>query len=111
MDDAAIKARKEVFVSRFQALMGREGIGTYAPPPSKLYHYTTAEGLKGIIESDKIWATNYRYVNDLTEIFYSDEILREEILRKLPSATPLVHAVLDATLNTPDILIGAMGSD
>jgi len=32
-----------------------------------IYHYTTAEGFKGIIESSEIWLTNTEFVNDLTE--------------------------------------------
>jgi hypothetical protein len=32
-----------------------------------LYHYTSAEGLKGIIASSEIWLTNTAFVNDTTE--------------------------------------------
>ncbi|MFO1205708.1 MAG: hypothetical protein U1E63_08295 [Burkholderiales bacterium] len=32
-----------------------------------LYHYTTAEGLKGIVESQQLWATNIAYLNDAEE--------------------------------------------
>jgi hypothetical protein len=35
--------------------------------PSELFHYTTAVGLSGIIESGCIWATHYGYVNDYAE--------------------------------------------
>jgi len=33
-----------------------------------LYHYTDANGLKGIIENDEIWFTDYRYLNDPSEL-------------------------------------------
>lgn len=42
--------------------------------PASLYHYTSVEGLKGIIDNRSLWATNYRYLNDSAEIkdmFYS----------------------------------------
>lgn len=32
-----------------------------------LYHYTTAEGLIGIIENNEFWATERRYMNDMNE--------------------------------------------
>ena len=35
-----------------------------------LYHYTTAEGLRGIIEDKAIWASDYRFLNDATEFEY-----------------------------------------
>jgi hypothetical protein len=33
-----------------------------------LYHYTDARGLKGIIESETIWFTDYRHLNDPSEL-------------------------------------------
>ena len=32
-----------------------------------LYHYTSEAGLRGILESDRIWATDVRFLNDDTE--------------------------------------------
>ena len=34
----------------------------------KLYHYTTWEGLQGILETQTLWATNYKFLNDHSEI-------------------------------------------
>lgn len=36
-------------------------------PQGLLYHYTTQEGLQGILTCKKIWATHIRYLNDLQE--------------------------------------------
>jgi len=33
-----------------------------------LYHYTDATGLKGVIENDEIWFTDFRYLNDPSEL-------------------------------------------
>lgn len=33
-----------------------------------LYHYTTWEGLQGILKSRTLWATNFRFLNDESEI-------------------------------------------
>lgn len=36
--------------------------------PDELYHYTGIHGLKGIVESQTLWATHYKYLNDAEEI-------------------------------------------
>jgi len=42
--------------------------------PTDLFHYTTGLGLMGILDTKKIWATHYRYVNDFAEFDYGREI-------------------------------------
>lgn len=42
-----------------------------------LWHYTSAEGLVGIIESGQIWASSPRVMNDITEIEFGVDRLRE----------------------------------
>jgi len=34
----------------------------------KLYHYTTWEGLLGILQTQTLWATHYRFLNDSSEL-------------------------------------------
>ena len=48
-----------------------------------LWHYTTAEGLKGILSDQTLWATDYRYLNDESEITYSKTIIHQAILPKV----------------------------
>lgn len=36
--------------------------------PKTLYHYTTMDGLKGILESKSLWATKIHYLNDASEL-------------------------------------------
>jgi hypothetical protein len=47
------------------------------PPKGMLFHYTSAEGLKGIIEKNELWATSAYYLNDSTEITYGYALLKE----------------------------------
>jgi len=42
----------------------------------KLYHYTTWEGLQGILQTQTLWATNYRFLNDYSEIF----LIRDKLI-------------------------------
>jgi|WetSurMetagenome_2_1015567.scaffolds.fasta_scaffold00408_21 hypothetical protein len=40
-----------------------------------LWHYTTQEGLIGIVNSGKFWATNIFYLNDSTEYIYAVKLI------------------------------------
>lgn len=42
----------------------------------KLYHYTTWVGLKGILQTQSLWATNYRFLNDYSElVLFRDKLV------------------------------------
>src|SRR5215813_9987824 len=45
------------------------------PLAEELYHYTGIQGLTGIIESRKLWATHYKFLNDSEEIIHFKERL------------------------------------
>ena len=49
------------------------------PKSFVLYHYTTADGLKGIVENHELWATSAYYLNDLTEIMYGYQLIDEAV--------------------------------
>lgn len=47
--------------------------------PELLYHYTNEKGLYGILESDTIWATHYRFLNDTAERILGIDFLQSVI--------------------------------
>lgn len=51
--------------------------------PERLYHYTNAAGLKGILESGKLWLSDMTSLNDPSEMVYGFKcalpILREQV--------------------------------
>jgi hypothetical protein len=51
--------------------------------PELLFHYTNAAGLLGILDSARLWATNYRFLNDSSEIGHGvslfDSIVEEKV--------------------------------
>jgi len=68
----------------------------------KLYHYTTWEGLLGILDSQSLWATNYRFVNDNSEIvLFRDKLISlvhsyasetvKKIIRQFPHVKDMVN--------------------
>jgi hypothetical protein len=58
------------------------------PDGGVLYHYTTADGLKGIVENEELWSTSAYYLNDSAEILYGYRLLDlalEEWLKRTSS--------------------------
>jgi hypothetical protein len=47
------------------------------PESGLLFHYTTAEGLKGIIEQNELWASSAYFLNDSAEITYGYGVLKQ----------------------------------
>jgi hypothetical protein len=47
--------------------------------PEQIYHYGRAEGLLSILASQCFWATEAHYLNDASELHYSNGIVRETV--------------------------------
>lgn len=63
--------------------------------PDLLFHYTNAQGLVGILETSRLWATNYRFLNDSSEIKYGAalfEAVRSEYAER--TSNPVVAEFL-----------------
>jgi hypothetical protein len=45
--------------------------------PDAIYHYTSLEGFKGIIDSDTIWLSDYSYLNDSNELAYGVKLIKD----------------------------------
>ena len=72
-------------------------------PRDRLYHYTTAEGLQGILASQKLWFTDAEYMNDASELSYGHELIVSQIREVEESSQGIVNRFLRATranLNT-----------
>lgn len=52
--------------------------------PKQLHHYTTINGLKGIVEGKTIWATYAGFLNDMSELSYGDSIV-DWVMRSIES--------------------------
>lgn len=48
------------------------------PREELLYHYTSFEGLLGILRSQSLWATSLHYLNDTEEFRYGNDVIRRE---------------------------------
>jgi hypothetical protein len=72
------------------------------PPPPVLYHYTSAESLKRILETRRLLATHHEFTNDPTELRYGHRLVVEETKRTLAQlsteanwAAPILTKVIE----------------
>ncbi|MET0400520.1 MAG: DUF2971 domain-containing protein [Longimicrobiaceae bacterium] len=47
--------------------------------PGVLYHYTSAEGLIGVVSSKSLWLTDLRFMNDFSELKYSRDLIVKQL--------------------------------
>ncbi|OLD27475.1 MAG: hypothetical protein AUJ04_03935 [Acidobacteria bacterium 13_1_40CM_3_55_6] len=52
-------------------------------PPQILYHYTSQEGLMGIITERCIWASKIHYLNDSEEFSIALDLAGRELKKRL----------------------------
>src|SRR6266851_7492318 len=51
--------------------------------PDVLYHYTSAQGLLGIITSGVLRAGNFSFFNDSSELTYGQDLVRDVVVEEL----------------------------
>ena len=69
--------------------------------PEPLFHYTTASGMRGILESSRLWATNFRFLNDVSEVGYGAGLFEDLVQeRQVGLQNEVVSEFLGRTLST-----------
>lgn len=84
--------KMDILMKEFDDLLQPLGV----PKPEALYHYTTPEGLLGILTENKLWATDIFYLNDSSEFIYGKELILRYLrnpYRKLPRVAQLFKDV------------------
>ncbi len=74
-------------------------MSTKKPEPGKpkyLYHYTTAEGLKGIIENQEIWASDIFSLNDASEVYHGVALLKKHLATQQETSEGRLNTSLEA---------------
>lgn len=59
-----------------------------------LYHYTSGIGLKSIIEENQLWLSERSYMNDVLEVEYTKEIIRELFRNRIPFSEDIIEDTL-----------------
>jgi hypothetical protein len=75
--------------------------------PDVVHHYTTAEGLFGIVSKGILWGTNFAYMNDEKEILYGRDLVRELLATRL--TTEQRNTPLYLTLTALDDALSGVG--
>ncbi|WP_434036872.1 DUF2971 domain-containing protein [Formosa sp. 4Alg 33] len=74
----------KLFISALQSNVNSVKITEEAPPSeSILYHYTSFQSALNIIESEKLWTTHIKYLNDLKEFQHAVDLTRNILTLKL----------------------------
>lgn len=77
----------------------RDGLQTEIP--QLLFHYTNTAGMRGILDSSRLWATNYRFLNDASEVAYGVNLFESLIQERLTMPqNDVVSEFLSRTLRT-----------
>lgn len=67
--------------------------------PPELFHYTTIEGLRGILENRCLWATHYESLNDSTEVVHGRMLFARIVQERIEHCSELpkllLHSMLD----------------
>lgn len=58
-------------------------------PEERLYHYTSFNGLLGIVTSGALWASDIRYMNDSAELRHTADLIRSEVSRRIRNGHPM----------------------
>lgn len=89
------------------AEIGKARADLQAALPDLLFHYTSASGLRGILESSRLWATNYRFLNDASEVAHGVSLFEALIQERLAKeADPVLSEFLGRTLRTANAFDG-----
>ena len=55
--------------------------------PENLYHYTSSAAFLSIVASGELWFSDFRYLNDLSELKYGVDLFRAELAARLDVET------------------------
>ncbi len=92
LDPALEMASSTIATSRTQ---------TQANLPELLFHYTNSAGMRGILESSSLWATDYRFLNDASEIAYGVTLFEAIVQERATRAqNNVISEFLSRTLRT-----------
>jgi DUF2971 family protein len=58
-------------------------------PPGQIFHYTSSHGLRGILASHQLWATDIAYMNDATEMAYGLALIAKHLAQAATDAPDL----------------------
>jgi len=71
-----------ILVEKYEYL-DEDNIGIEVLKKGIIYHYTSVEGVLGILDKSEFWATKSDFLNDISEINYTFNLFEENFLNKI----------------------------
>lgn len=68
-----------------------------------VYHYTTAKGFSGILHDEGIRATNFSFLNDLSEVEFGQKLITDRLHERYRSGTFATKGFISAVMDQLDI--------
>lgn len=109
LDDIGFDAIREAHSSSLDEWLS---LHSHLPADSLLWHYTSAEGMLGILESRKLWFSNARFLNDTEEIKHGYELVTSLTLERATEYGedhPTRQMLQDALYEIPHLRAGSGG--
>lgn len=95
MEESEYIKRREKLEQWWETLRSELVIIISKSPPKTIYHYTDINGLLGMLETSKIWATHVSRLNDTSEYRHGKNIVEDCIRMDTPSSSkPLINKIL-----------------
>ena len=73
--------------------------------PPELFHYTSIEGLRGILENRCLWATHFEKLNDSTEVVYGRKLVSKIIQDRIERCSELPNLILHSMLDDHESIL------
>ena len=86
-------------------------LGSDVDLPEILYHYTDINGLAGIWEKGRIWATNALYLNDTSEVRVGLEMVRGRLWRRELEILQTINEVWERQVEQSMLAVGGEDFD
>jgi hypothetical protein len=104
------KPNKRRQLTELGITLGRDWLHRHARAPEPvppLFHYTGAPAIRGILQSDSIWASGAQYMNDWMEVVYGYDIIMNRLRelvekRKLARRSRSVFKDVLRLMESPD---------
>lgn len=84
--DEVLDSLHDKFVYEWQAAQGER--------PRKLYHYTSLEGLQGILKTNQLWVTDVAYLNDSLEMQLGFSTVEDALQEKEGEVSEICRSLL-----------------
>lgn len=101
-------------VTSAAAQASQKKTGDKIDPPDRLFHYTDAGGLLGIVSSATLWATDLEYMNDDSELQYGMQLagqiaLEEFVKMRIPENSAGYRYLRAIQLTSEDLFLQTRG--